>query len=855
MAKNENLLSLAWRGIRSIGLSNLVQSALYPLRRTYHEGAFSGGRTSPSLPLGLAALLRPRSSSTPRPENLATWTTPGDFLSFEQTGRVITLRCQRGSIQISVLASDLFRVRYATTGSFSEPFSYSVIKAAEEWPPVDLELKELPGSLEIRTSQITCRVTRSSCRLAFLDRQGAALRTDAQGMAWNGERVALSTALQPDQRLYGLGERAVGLNLRGHRLTLWNVDPQNYARGADPLYLSVPFCVELQSGVANGVLYDNSHRAVMDLGATREDEQTYVAEGGELCYYFMHGPSLSRVLERYTELTGRTPLPPLWALGYQQSRWSYYPDSRVREVAHLLRQHRIPCDALYLDIHYMDGYRSFTWDPPRFPDPPGLLSELHGLGLRVVTAVDPHIKADRHYRVCAEGLKQRLFCTYPDGSPAGGPVWPGESYFPDMTAEAARRWWGDQFAGLLNDGVDGFWNDMDEPTVIGPTGDTLAGCVRHSWDGRGADHRRAHNVYGLLTVRATVEGLRRLRPNLRPFVLTRSGWAGVQRFAASWTGDNLSTWDHLRLTLPMVLGKGLSGLAFTGADVGGFSGDADGELLLRWTQLGAFLPLFRNHASIWSRDQEPWAFGEPYLSHIRSAIELRYRLLPYLYSALWQCSQTGAPVARPLAWDYPTDQLAVEMEDEFLCGDSLLVAPVLEQGATSRAVYLPPGTWYDWWSGVCRPGGERIEVTAPLERIPLWVKAGAVVPLWPVRQHTGEPMPDRLTLEVYAGQGRSVLYEDDGQTMAYTTGDWRTTELEQRLADGALHLELTRRGHFRPAWERIEWRVHGLAGPSAVRVDDEPVADWQWLEEGGVVRFETRADPHHIVIQAETRPV
>lgn len=854
MPPDEGLLAHAWRGIRAVGLSNTLQSALYPLRRAFHEGSFAGGRSSPSLLQGLTAVFGRRAASTPtRPEDLAGWNTPGAVLSTERAGRVVTLHCERASVQITVLAADLFLVRYSTIGAFEEPFSYAVAKPAHDWPPVGLELEELPGAVEIRSGQVTCRVMCSPCRISFLDRNGTLLHGDRQGMAWHGERAALSTELLPGQRVYGLGERALGLDLRGQRVTLWNVDPQNYQPGSDPLYLNIPFCLELAAGRASGVFYDNTCRAVLDLGATRQDEQTYLADGGELRYYFLHGPSLANVLSRYTELTGRTPLPPLWALGYQQSRWSYYPASRVREIATTMREHRIPCDALYLDIHYMDGYRSFTWDRQRFPDPAGLLSDLHALGLRVVAVVDPGIKADPGYRVCAEGLDQHLFCTYPDGKVAGGPVWPGESYFPDFTAERARRWWGDLYAGLLADGVDGIWNDMNEPTVIGPSGDSLAGCVRHGSNGRGADHRQAHNVYGLLTARATFEGLSRLRPNLRPFVLTRSGWAGVQPYATSWTGDNKSTWDHLRLSIAMVLGKGLSGLAFTGADVGGFDGDADGELLLRWTQLGAFLPLFRNHCSIWSRDQEPWAFGEPYLSHIRRAIELRYRLLPYLYTALWQCSTTGAPLARPLAWDFPSDESALQAEDEFLCGDSLLVAPVVEQGATARTVYLPSGAWYDWWSGARRSGPERITVEAPLERIPLWVKAGAVVPLWPLRQHTGGPPPDRITLDVYAGEGHSVLYEDDGLTLGYRNGDSRVTEFDQRLADGALHLDVRQHGVFVPGYQRIEWRVHGLAWPAAVQVDDQPLSDWEWLDDGAVLRFETGDAPHRMVIAAPTR--
>jgi alpha-glucosidase len=647
--------------------------------------------------------------------------------------------------------------------------------------------------------------------------------------------------LEPSEHVYGLGERAFPLDLRGRSYTLWNIDPQTYDVGTDPLYLSIPFWIGLRAGQSYGVLYDNTYRARLDLGETRPGEAAYLAEDGEPVYYFFCGPALSAILERYTELTGRMALPPLWALGYHQSRWSYYPEARVREIARLMREHRIPCDALYLDIHYMDGWRCFTWDRQRFPDPARMLSDLHDQGYKVVVTVDTGIKADRHYAVCADGLERGAFCTYPDGGVAGGPVWPGEAYFPDFTNPRVREWWAELYAPLVQAGVDGFWNDMNEPTVIGPQGDTLANCVRHDWEGQVTNHRQAHNVYGLLMVRATAEGVRRLRPDERPFVLTRSGWAGVQRYAVHWTGDNVSTWEHLHLTIPMVLNLGLSGLAFTGADVGGFDGDAAAELVMRWTQMGAFLPLFRNHSSLWSRNQEPWAFGEPYLSLNRSAIELRYRLLSYLYTATWQCAQKGTPIARPLLWASPDDPATYALDDQFLCGDALLVAPISQPGQTSRQVYLPAGEWFDFWTDERHAGPKTLTAAAPLEHIPVYVRAGTVLPTWPVMQHTNAQAVHKLILHVYPGDGTSWLYEDDGESLAYQSGGHRVTRLDCGCT-GENGLVVTRQaqGAYCPAYEHWEWQIHGLTGePEQVLADGQRVQNLVWDEISRILRFDS----------------
>lgn len=841
-AMQKNPIAHALRGIRTIGLGRTIQAVFYPLRRIYYEAKFSTGDSRGSVLRGFAGVIAALRGPTPEvPLDAQNFVLLGDVGSYDEKKQEVQIHCQNATIEIVILAADLMRIRLSLTGSFAPSFSYTVSKEGKEWSPVAYTVLESENEIEIRTARMSCRIGKRPCRLSFYNAHGQLIQADTAGLGWQGGVVSRFAGLAPDEHIYGLGEKAFPLERRGHSYVMWNIDPQNYGPADEPLYLNIPFYMGLRDGQGYGIFYDNSYCARFDIGKSQPNEVIYKADGGELCYYFFYGPALTTILERYTELVGRMPLPPLWTLGYHQSRWSYYPDTKVREIAHLLREHRIPCDALYLDIHYMDGYRCFTWDPVRFPNPSALLAALRNQGFKVVVIIDCGIKADRNYSVCAEGLAQGMFCTYPDGSPAGGPVWPGESYFPDFTNPRVREWWGNLYAPLLQAGVEGIWNDMNEPTITGPKGDTLAGCVRHSWEGQGTDHRQAHNVYGMQMARATAEGLQRLKSAQRPFVLTRSGWAGVQRYALSWTGDNLSTWEHLRLTMPMVMGLGLSGLAFTGADVGGFSGGADAELLVRWMQMGIFLPLFRNHASLWSRAQEPWAYGEPYLSLNRSAIEWRYRLLPYLYTATWQCTQSGLPIVRPLVLSYPEDTRTHTLDDEFLCGDALLVAPIVEPQATSREVYLPAGKWFDFWTNEQHIGPKAVRVSALLERIPVFVHAGTVLPTWPVMQHTDERPVDQLILHVYPGDGKSWLYEDDGYSLAYQRGEYRVTNFAcQCIGKNSLRLTRHAQGPYRPSYARWEWYIHGLAhAPGRGLADGQPVSNLAWDETNRTLRFES----------------
>lgn len=829
-------LQKAAEGLTFLGSSVLIQSLLYPWRRAYHIARLhSRGRSVGAFLQAWRAARRHQPPAWNRP-----WTFIGDLVSCSRDGRQVTLQCVNAAMQLTVLAPDLVRIRLSPTGEFPAPFSYAVARKDDDWPAARFTLEERPDCFLLRTGKLLVRITRHPCRLTFLDPNGQEIQADAGGLGWSGAAVMISKGLSPDEHIYGLGEKAFGLDRRGHAFEMWNTDPQPYPPGRDPLYLNIPFYLGLHGALGYGLFFDNSYRAHFDLGATRPDELRLAAAGGELRYYFFYGPNLSTVLERYTELTGRMPLPPLWALGNHQSRWSYYPEARVQEIAKGFRVRGIPCDAIHLDIHYMRGYRCFTWDRRRFPDPQRMTAELGSQGFKTVVILDPAIKADRSYPVCATGLEKDAFLRYPDGALFSGPVWPGKAYFPDFTAPAARRWWADLCHMLLAEsGVAGIWTDMNEPAVFGgKVTETIPDEVLHCLEGQGGNHAQAHNVYGMQMARATREGWQAWRPDERPYVITRSGFAGAQRYAAHWTGDNQSTWEHLQLTIPMILGLGLSGLALTGCDTGGFVGECDGEMLVRWTQLCALTPYCRNHKALGMHPQEPWAYGEPYESHIREAIVLRYRLLPYLYTAFWQCAERGLPMMRPLCLAYQADHETHTLDDQFLLGDALLVAPVCTPGASTRPVYLPAGTWFRFGQDKRYRGPTTVTADAPLAELPLFVRAGSVLPMWPPMQYVGERPVDVLTLHVFPGTGVSWLYEDDGCSLQYQQGQRRVTRFSLSQAPGSLKLRRESEGSFLPAYTRYRVVLHGVEDrPKQVLADGAPVAGWAFDAKTMTVEF------------------
>ncbi|HEY8497857.1 MAG TPA: TIM-barrel domain-containing protein, partial [Limnochordales bacterium] len=623
-----------------------------------------------------------------------------------------------------------------------------------------------------------------------------------------------------------------------------------------------------RGGRAWGLFVHNTHRSLFDLGASEPERLEVGVEGGVLDCFVMAGPSLEQVVQRYTQLTGRMPLPPRWALGFHQSRWGYERADDVRQVAAELRRRAIPCDAIYLDIDYMDGYRVFTWHPERFPDPAALMAWLREQGLRAVTIVDPGVKIDPEYPVYREGLREGFFLRRPDGRPFEGAVWPGPAVWPDFNRAEVRRWWAGWHRVLLEAGVAGIWNDMNEPANFRPplpTG-TLDPDVVHGPDQerppqerRAMTHAEAHNVYGLLMSQAAFEAQLTLRPGQRPFVLSRAGFAGIQRYAAVWTGDNSSWWEHLAMMVPQLLNLGLSGVAFSGVDVGGYGSDATGELVARWTQAAAFTPFFRNHSARDTRPQEVWRFGEAVESICRRFIQWRYRLMPYLYTLFWEAASLGTPVMRPLFWHHPGDAAAERLQDEWLLGPHLLAAPVTAPGQRERLVYVPEGEWVHLWQPLRLQGPARAPVEAPLEEIPVFVRAGVPIPLGPTALHTGELAADgRISLWIAAPSsvalarggcgGWTWLYEDDGETLAYQQGLFarRRIETDWSAAAGRVRLRAelqAREGAFAPARRWLEWVVDRVewGRPSAVRWDGRDAAEapgpWEPV-------FQQQADAH-----------
>lgn len=729
----------------------------------------------------------------------SSWRTAGDVKSFKQEIEGATVTLTSGAVaRITIVAPDVVRVRIAPKGQFERDHSYAVERV---YPALSTAVtRELNHAIEISVRQgVRILVNRSPFFITVYDPDGRIVVEDdrARPVSFDPDTGAIEVSKRrPETELYyGFGEKALPMSRHGQHMVMWNTDTYAYPVGLDPIYQSIPFFIALYQGRTYGVFLDNTYRTYFDMGKTSPDRYIFGAMGGELNYYIFTGGAQRTpkgVLQEYTELTGRTPLPPLWALGNQQSRWSYFPESRVREIARTFREKRIPADVIYLDIDYMDGYRVFTWNNERFPDPRELIGDLLADGFRTVLIVDPGIKVDENYFVYRQGRDGGHFHKTAKSEEFQARVWPGVCAFPDFTRAATREWFGSLYQKHLEESVSGFWNDMNEPATFLPDdlqeprifhhpGKTFPLDVRHDGDGIPGDHARYHNVYGMQMARATFEGLRRLKPDARPFVLTRAGFAGVQRYSAVWTGDNIASWDHLALTIPMLTNLGVSGIAFVGADVGGFVGSPSGELYSRWLQAAALTPMLRSHTEAGSKDQEPWSYGPAHEKINRAAIELRYQFLPYIYSLFREHETTGEPVMRPLWYEYPEDVRTYLIEDQYMVGSDLLVAPVVREGATKRHVYLPKGdSWVDWWTGIRYEGGTEIETDAPLDRLPLFARAGAALPTQQVIQNTGEMARLPLTISVVAGGRRSAsFYEDAGDGYDNAKGQSRTTTVAQ----------------------------------------------------------------------------
>ncbi|MBA4313391.1 MAG: hypothetical protein C0417_12275 [Chlorobiaceae bacterium] len=759
---------------------------------------------------------------------ISQWTSIGNMDSFERFPDGIVLKSNDAKVIITVIETDLFRIRLSQNGIFAEDPSWAVLNTHSM--NKSFEIKEIPDKIYLITSNATILINKNPCRFSFLDKNGMIINADepAKGMCWSGDEVAVWKTMPADEQYFGFGEKSGSLNKKGKSFCNWNTDIPAYKADTDPLYQTIPFFYGIRNGSTYGIFFDNTFYSHFDMGKENPNQYSFGATGGELNYYFIYGPTPKIVSDKFSKLIGTTPLPPKWSIGYQQCRWSYYPESKVKEIASTFRDKNIPCDAIYLDIHYMDGYRCFTWDKERFPDPTKMVSDLSKDGFKIVVIIDPGIKKDSTYWVYQEGMNGDHFVKYPDGKYFTGTVWPGECVFPDFIDTKARDWWGSLYKELLDNGIKGFWNDMNEPSVFNGPKKTFALDVLHNRDGSISDHRKNHNVYGMQMARGTYEGLLKHKPEERPFVLTRANYVGGQRYAAAWTGDNISSWEHLEMAVPMCLNLSISGQPFVGTDIGGFVGSPSGELYTRWLQLGVFTPLMRTHTEINSKDQEPWSYGSELESINKKSIELRYKLLPYIYTQFYKASIDGTPIMRPIFFDYPNDIETYWSEKEFLFGDAFLVAPVLWEGAKKRELKLPAGEWYDYWTDEKIVGPKYITVEAPIDKIPLFVKAGSIVPTQQIVQYTDQAPIDPLTLDIYpSDEASTIIYEDDGKSFNYKTGAYSLRKISFKQTDNDYELIISKpEGSYKIEKRSIAVNIHNFPyKPSNIYYGEMRISD------------------------------
>jgi alpha-glucosidase len=741
----------------------------------------------------------------------------GKALSVTEKAGKLIIKTLAAEAHITVYSPTIIRVNITKRVTASDT-SFAAIQK----PLKKIEWQQTKESIEITTPALKLCINKSPLRCKLTTANGKELSADDDrfGTTWQGEKVVTYRKLYPDERFIGLGEKTGPLDRRGTSYVNWNTDAAEHDIKTDPLYKTFPFFIGIHSGATYGLFMDNTHKSYFDFGATTDEQMSWFgADGGDMNYFFFGAQTIAGILEDFTWLTGRMEMPPLWSLGYQQCRWSYMTAREVLKVAHTFRKKQIPADVMYCDIDYMDKYKIFTWDAKTFPDPKGMIDELKGMDFKLVTIVDPGIKVEQGYKQYEEGIANQYFATYPNGENYVANVWPGRCHFPDFYRADVRAWWGKAFIALTEPGVDGFWNDMNEPAAWGQNIPDIVQFGKYTMP-------QVRNAYGLEMARATYCGTKALLNNKRPFVLTRAAYPGVQRYSAVWTGDNSATDSHMLLGARLVNSIGLTGVAFTGVDIGGFTGNPTPELMVRWNSLGVYTPMFRNHACIGTIYREPWRWGKKNEAIIKKDIEYRYCLLPYIYSSFYQSAQTGLPVSRTLAIDYTHDPKVYDgkYQNQFLFGDAMLVAPIISTEHNTK-VYLPKGEWYRLSTEEHFKGGKVIKADTPLTDLPVFVKAGAIIPMQNIIQSTVDKGDGILKLHIWYGKTPNTFtyYEDDGTTYNYQKGISYKRDISFYPGQNQIGLSQVD-GNFESRFTQIRLILHGFSDKlKTIRVNGESI--------------------------------
>jgi alpha-glucosidase len=728
----------------------------------------------------------------------------GNIITWKQHPFGLTGETTYGRFRVQLYNDHTVRIQLTKAETFDD-FSYATIASPEQ---NIFTVLDQPENLVLKTSSLVLVITKYPVRVSFYTHHNQLINEDDTfGTSWNGEQVTTYKKLQEGERFIGLGEKTGPLDRKGHGYENYNTDNFAYSPNADPLYCSIPFYIGVHHNLSYGIFFDNSYKSFFNFGASNNRFSSFSADAGDMNYYFIFDESVARIIEHYTHLTGRMEMPPLWSLGYQQCRYSYYPDKEVLNVANTFREKDIPADVIVLDIHYMESYKIFTWSERDFPDPKALITKLKELGFNVVVICDPGIKIENGYKAYDDGVKEEVFIKYPDGTNYSGQVWPGWCHFPDFTNPKAREWWKEQLKEYINVGVTGLWNDMNE---IATWGNMLPENMEMAFEGNKSSIRRGRNIYGFQMARSSYEAAKAWMKNKRPFNLTRSGFSGIQRYSAVWTGDNVAYDEHMLLGVQLVSSMGLTGIAFAGYDVGGFVGDSSTKLFARWISIGAFSPFFRGHSMINSRDSEPWAYGEEVEQISRNYIKFRYQLLPYIYSLYYEAVQTGMPVQRSLAIDYTHDHKIYNgpYQHQYLFGPYFLIAPV-DSIKDLVKIYLPEGRWYYLYDGHKYSGNSEINIDCPLHKLPVFVKAGAIVPMQPMKAHTGE-VTHTIILHIYTGDSSTFnFYEDDGVSYDYQKGNYALRKISHDHHNRRLTIAAVE-GKYTPSTKRLRLVFHGL---------------------------------------------